>query len=261
MRISTGAPTPDEAGAISRFLGGALGAKIFFSIVFVVIAALGGALFLTKRGADRAADESVNKALAATQSAIQDALGSRAQSLLQVTAGLVWRRGAVTRDTVRVVMGDKSFQPSVLVVPSGTTIGYLNTDGFNHNVFSLSPEGPFDLGLYGRGQERHTTLTRAGVLRVYCNVHATMSAYVVVRDNPYFTQPSGDGSFRIAGVPPGRYQLLAWHERAGEVLRQPVQVTETGIQGLELQLDARGYERVQHANKHGRPYSRRGRRY
>ena len=91
MRISTGAPTPDEAGAISRFLGGALGAKIFFSIVFVVIAALGGALFLTKRGADRAADESVNKALAATQSAIQDALGSRAQSLLQVTIPLPHR--------------------------------------------------------------------------------------------------------------------------------------------------------------------------
>jgi len=146
-------------------------------------------------------------------------------------------------------------------VTAGSTVEFPNSDPFDHNVFSLSQEGLFDLGLYGRGMAKSTGFTRPGIIRVYCNVHAQMSAFVVVRDSPFYAQPGGDGSFSIGPVPPGSYTLRAWHERASELPPQTVQVGASGLSRLELQLDARGYKFVQHLNKFGQPYPTRGRRY
>ena len=154
----------------------------------------------------------------------------------------------------------KQFLPRVSVVTLGSTIAFPNHDPFNHNVFSLSPEARFDLGLYGRGESKSAPFPRAGIVRVYCNVHPQMSAIVVVRDNPYYAQPGADGSFTINEVPPGNYVLHAWHERGGETTR-PVTVAATGLRNAALQLDARGYRFVQHLNKFGQPYTQQGRRY
>ena len=161
---------------------------------------------------------------------------------------------------ISVATEGKEFRPRVAVVPLGSSVTFPNNDPFNHNVFSLSDEGAFDLGLYGRGQAKSTKFTRPGLIRVYCNVHAQMASFILVRDSPYYTQPSGDGTFSIAGVPAGKYVLHAWHERATELI-QGVEVTPQGVAGLDLQLDARGYKFVQHLNKFGQPYSSGGARY
>ena len=155
---------------------------------------------------------------------------------------------------------DKEFSPHVLVLPVGSTVTFPNHDPFNHNVFSLSEENPFDLGLYGRGETRAVKFSRAGIVRIFCNVHPQMSALVVVRDNPYYSQPSSDGSFTIDAVPAGRYMLHAWHERAPEVSRELMVPVQAG-DPVELQLDARGYKFKPHLNKFGRPYPQQGRRY
>jgi plastocyanin len=155
---------------------------------------------------------------------------------------------------------EKAFSPHVLVLPVGSTVAFPNHDPFNHNVFSLSEEQPFDLGLYGRGEARSIRLERAGIIRVYCNVHAQMSALLVVRDGPFFAQPSGDGSFLLPAVPPGHYILHAWHERAPELTR-PLEVPAAGLAGVTLELDARGYRFKPHLNKYGQPYPQQGRRY
>jgi plastocyanin len=177
---------------------------------------------------------------------------------------VIWLEASGSTDaaSVRAEIGtsDKEFAPHVLVVPVGSTVAFPNHDPFNHNVFSLSEENPFDLGLYGRGETREVRFAKAGIVRVYCNVHAQMSAIVVVRDNPWFGQPSGDGSFSLPGVPPGRYQLHAWHERAPEMVRE-VEVPVEGLRGIDLELDARGYQFKPHLNKHGQPYPQQGRRY
>jgi plastocyanin len=163
---------------------------------------------------------------------------------------------------VRAEIGtaDKEFSPHVLVVPLGSTVAFPNHDPFNHNVFSLSEENPFDLGLYGRGETRSVRFDRAGIMRIYCNVHVQMSAIVLVRDNPYFGQPSTDGSFSLPAVPPGDYVVHAWHERASEISRE-LEVPVEGIRDLELELDARGYKFESHLNKFGQPYAKQGRRY
>jgi plastocyanin len=155
---------------------------------------------------------------------------------------------------------DKEFSPHVLVLPVGSTVTFPNHDPFNHNVFSLSEENPFDLGLYGRGEPKAVKFSRPGIVRIFCNVHPQMSALVVVRDNPYYSQPSSDGSFTIDPVPAGQYTLHAWHERAPEMSRE-LTVPVRADDALDLRLDARGYKFKPHMNKFGRPYPQQGRRY
>jgi plastocyanin len=161
----------------------------------------------------------------------------------------------------QMVTSEKELRPRVVVVTVGSTVTFPNTDPFDHNVFSLSAEGPFDLGLYSRGTAKSVQFNRPGVIRVYCNVHAQMSAFVVVRDSPYYGQPGSDGSFSIPNVPPGDYSLHAWQERAAEIAPQPVKVGPAGVSGLDIHLDATGYKFVQHLNKFGQPYPTHGRRY
>jgi plastocyanin len=180
-----------------------------------------------------------------------------------VGQAVVWLEGGGASPApaqAEITTADKAFTPHVLVVPVGSTVSFPNHDPFNHNVFSLSEEQPFDLGLYGRGETRSVRFTRPGIIRVYCNVHAQMSALVVVRDGPYVAQPAGDGSFTIGKVPPGRYVLHAWHERASEIT-QPLDVPAGGVDALTLTLDASGYRFKPHLNKFGQPYPKQGRRY
>ncbi len=159
-----------------------------------------------------------------------------------------------------MIIEGKQFLPHVLLIPAGSTVTFPNHDPFNHNVFSLSEAGSFDLGLYDRGEGKSKEFSSAGIIRVYCNVHATMSGFIVVRDNPWYTQPGADGSFTIADVPAGEYTLHAWHERAKEA-SQRIRVTATGAKGLAIELDARGYKFKPHLNKYGQPYTQAGRRY
>jgi plastocyanin len=181
-----------------------------------------------------------------------------------VALGVVWLRGALAPaaipDTVEMATENKQFVPRLILLPAGSMVAFPNHDPFNHNVFSLSPEQPFDLGLYGRGGARTVTFDHAGIIRVFCNVHAQMRALIVVRESGLVTQPGADGSFRLEQVPPGEYVLHVWHERAPEVTQQ-LRVSATPPAPLALTLDARGYRFVQHRDKNGRSYADRSRRY
>ncbi len=181
-----------------------------------------------------------------------------------VDQAVVWLVGAhapaATPDTVEMATENKQFVPRLVLLPVGSTVTFPNHDGFNHNVFSLSPEHPFDLGLYGRGGAKSVTFGKAGIIRVYCNVHAQMRALVMVRESGLVTQPGADGSFKLDQVPAGDYTLYVWHERAAE-FSQPLKVGATAPASLTVTLDARGYRFVQHKDKNGKSYADRSRRY
>ena len=99
----------------------------------------------------------------------------------------------------------------MLPVQTGTTVRITNQDGIYHNVFSLSPPQKFDIGRRPTGEEVPVTFDEPGIVRVFCDIHATMSAFVVVLDTPWFTTADTDGAFRIDEVPPGPYRVMAWH--------------------------------------------------
>jgi hypothetical protein len=169
---------------------------------------------------------------------------------------VVWVEGPKVRprpSSATVVMKNKVFSPRVAVVPVGGTVDFPNQDPVFHNVFSVSGENRFDLDLYKKPRSGVRRFEHPGLVRVYCNIHPQMSAFVVVRDNPFWARPAADGAFAIEGVPAGEWVLKAWHERAGEA-SQPVSVTADGTVEASLALDASRFKRAPHKNKFGKAY-------
>jgi plastocyanin len=114
---------------------------------------------------------------------------------------------------------DESFVPRVTAVTRGSVVEFPNFDQYFHNVFSLSRGATFDLGRFRKGEKRERPFARAGVVKVYCHIHSEMSATILVFDHRLYTTPASNGSFAIDTVPPGTYQLSAWHERIGETTK------------------------------------------
>lgn len=112
---------------------------------------------------------------------------------------------------------DKQFVPRVLTVPKGSRVVFPNQDVILHNVFSVSSGNAFDLGLYKRGPGKEATFKEAGLVRVFCNVHHAMVAYVWVMDTPFLASPGADGSFALTGLPRGPGRLTVWHEQGDPV--------------------------------------------
>ncbi len=115
-----------------------------------------------------------------------------------------------------IAQRDEQFVPHLVAVTAGSSVAFPNEDPFFHNVFSLSRGASFNLGRYPSGASRSRTVTRPGIIKVFCEIHSHMSAVIRVFDHPWFTVPSDDGSFIIDNVPPGDHILAAWHERIGE---------------------------------------------
>jgi plastocyanin len=117
--------------------------------------------------------------------------------------------------TAQIAQIDRRFTPDLVIVPVGSTVSFPNMDPIFHNVFSLSKARSFDLGSYDKGETRKVTFAKAGIVDVYCHLHANMSATIVVTPNRWYAQPSATGEFHIEDVPPGEYTLVAWHRFAG----------------------------------------------
>jgi plastocyanin len=107
------------------------------------------------------------------------------------------------------------FVPFVLPVLVGTTVNFPNNDKNWHNVYSKSEAKKFDLGLYAPGKSRSATFDKPGIVRILCNVHPSMEAFIVVKEHPYFAAPDKSGNYRLDKVPVGKYRLEVWHPQFG----------------------------------------------
>ena len=116
-----------------------------------------------------------------------------------------------------------TFVPHVIAIQMGTTIDFPNSDSVRHNVLS-PPDCPiqFNLGTYDVGVVKHVTFDKPGEIPLLCNVHAEMSAFVLVLENPYFSLTRRDGVFNIENVPAGTYKLSAWHEKFRTVTKEVI---------------------------------------
>lgn len=171
-----------------------------------------------------------------------------------------WRGGPSSDGVAVVNTRDKEFLPRVTTVAPGTEIRFPNEDPILHNVFSVSADNSFDVGLYGQGPGRSWVAEHPGVVRVYCNVHHDMVAYILVLDTPFVTRPDRDGRFRLEGLPAGGGTLHVWHDRAE---RWEERISAPAAERLEAILEITRPRVPPHLNKLGQPYRRdgRGRRY
>jgi plastocyanin len=147
---------------------------------------------------------------------------------------------------------NKSFGPRVLAVPVGSTVNFPNDDLIFHNVFSLSRPAPFDLGLYRAGESKSRTFTAPAIYRVFCNIHPQMAAVILVLPTPFITQTDPTGSYRL-DLPPGRYRVSAWSERAETSVVEMV-ISATSSSMSELTLDESKFVEAGHKNKFGKDY-------
>ena len=149
---------------------------------------------------------------------------------------------------------NKKFKPSVLAITAGSKVNFPNMDRILHNVFSVSPESDFDLGLYSAGTSKSVTFDEPGVIYVHCNVHHSMQADILVLDTPYFTQVDGLGNFELNGLPELEGTLKTWHPRANI---ESLQLTEnSNLQNIQQTVVITRPEVPKHRNKFGNSYRR-----
>lgn len=167
-------------------------------------------------------------------------------------------RGASRPTRVTMEQKDKRFVPHVVAAQVGATVQFPNRDPIFHSAFSNFSGQIFDLGLYAPGTSRDVTFSRPGVVRIFCNIHPSMSAVIVVLRFPWFSASNETGAFAIRDVPPGEYRLHLFHERATQETLNSLErrVAVTGDMELPpLEISEIGYIEGPHKNKYGTEYS------
>ena len=104
-----------------------------------------------------------------------------------------------------------AFNPYVLIVPVGSTVGFPNKDKVRHHVYSFSAAKKFELKLYGQQEERTITFDKTGIVALGCNIHDVMIGYIYVADTPFAVKTDATGVAVIHGLPGGAGTLSVWH--------------------------------------------------
>jgi plastocyanin len=179
--------------------------------------------------------------------------GTRAQAELRAATTPVSMMHA------RMIQKNKTFSPHLLAVTVGTVVDFPNLDPIFHNAFSNFEGQIFDLSLYAPGTNKSILFKRPGIVRIFCNIHPTMSAVVAVLDSPYWAITDRHGSYRVTGVPAGRYRMHVFNERATHEALSALE-TELSIGGTRtvtiprISVPVANYLPAPHKNKYGQDY-------
>lgn len=158
----------------------------------------------------------------------------------------------------QMIQQGKRFIPHVLAITVGSSVEFPNNDPIFHNAFSNYDGQIFDVGLYPPGTKQTVPFRKEGIVRIFCNIHPTMSAVIVVLKSPYYAVSAKNGEFSIANVPPGQYRVRVFHERATEqtlhALERTVDVNGSDLALPGITVSESGYLLVPHKNKFGNDY-------
>ena len=115
-----------------------------------------------------------------------------------------------------ITQRNQTFYPPVLPVQKGSTVQFPNEDDVFHSAFSFSKSNPFDLGVYGSGNDQEVKMKKNGLVEVFCNIHDNMFAYIHVMDHPFHALTDEKGAYKIMNVPDGTYSIKAWANPSSE---------------------------------------------
>ncbi|MDH5762867.1 MAG: hypothetical protein OEZ51_07795 [Nitrospinota bacterium] len=122
-----------------------------------------------------------------------------------------------------------AYYPHVLAMPQGSELKILTSDPINHNIHTYSFENdPINI-MFLPNQDYAQEMEEPEVIKVSCDLHSWMEAYIVVTPHSYYSITESSGAFEIKDVPPGKYTLKLWHESLGEESRK-IEVGENDTQ-------------------------------
>lgn len=158
----------------------------------------------------------------------------------------------------RIEQKDKTFYPSLLVVPLGSLVEFPNRDPFFHNVFSQFNGKRFDLGLYEAGSTRTVRFDHEGASYIFCNIHSQMAAVIIAVGTRFYTEIKGDGTAQLNDVLPGDYVLHVWREgiepsQLNALIKQ-IHVAGENFDAGAIQMPSAA-PAVPHKNKFGEEYA------
>jgi len=163
------------------------------------------------------------------ESVVVNPNGTLANVFVYVKSGLEGKQFETPATPVTLDQRGCWFQPRVMGIQTGQPLRIVNSDPVTHNIHPLAQinrewnhsQGPGEAPL-----ERKFARPEV-MIRVKCNIHSWMRAYIGAVDHPYFAVTGPDGTFEIPNVPPGDYVIEAWQETLG-TQEQKVTVTPTG---------------------------------
>lgn len=127
------------------------------------------------------------------------------------------------------------YVPRVVVVPVGGTVEFLNSDRLLHNLHSASSENPTFNRTQPKGRTIPVVFKKPETVRIDCDLHTWMRAWVVVAEHPFYAVTGANGEFVLDNVPPGKYTLKIWQESLGTVTRE-VTVGDKDTTGVTVEM-------------------------
>jgi len=171
-----------------------------------------------------------------------------------------------------VIMGqiNKSFSPSVQGVEIGDSVDFVNYDDIYHNVFSLSPENKFDLGIYKGAVKYDETLkknntdksstrvsfNKSGKIKVYCNIHEDMMGTIYVFDHGYHVKVLKDGRFSMPAPIKGNVTIVVDGDRIDQPIERKISLNDKN-EILKINFSAIDKKNIpKHLKKDGKEYEK-----
>jgi plastocyanin len=163
------------------------------------------------------------------ESLVASANGALANVFVYIKSGLEGKTFETPSAPVVIDQQGCWFRPRVMGIQTGQTLRVTNSDPVTHNIHPLAQINREWNHSQGQGDPplNRRFIKPEVMIRIKCNIHSWMRAYIGVLAHPYFGVTGADGSFEIRNLPPGDYVLEAWHESLG-VQDQPVKITPSG---------------------------------
>jgi len=137
-------------------------------------------------------------------------------------------------DKVEMDQNKCEFVPHIVIVPAGGTVDFLNSDRLLHNIHTTPKINPAVNRTQPKSRTIPITFEKPEIVRINCDLHAWMQAWVVVAAHSFYAVTGADGQFSFDNLPPGTYKLSVWHERLGTV---QASATVTGQQEAKLTVE------------------------
>ena len=142
---------------------------------------------------------------------------------------------------VKLDLSKCHFVPHILAMRKGDTLEIQNSDPVPHSshLWYQKDDSTFlNVVMPSNGKNIKKTISQTGMLKVKCDIHTFMNAFIVIFDHPYFSITGQDGRFHISEIPPGKYKIKVWHEKFDLVEKEIViKPNEEVIVSLELGSD------------------------